>query len=345
VKLQLIAQALLCRLDGPGDVEIRGVAGIGEAAGDQITFVSNRKYARHARSTRAGAIIVAEDFPALPTPTLRSANPYLSFARAIELFYQPPEPPGGIDPTARVAPGVRIGEDASIGPYVVIEEDVEIGPRAVVGPYVHIGRGARVGKDFRAHAHASVREHTRIGDRVILQDGARIGTDGFGYARADDGTWYKIVQSGVVILEDDVEVGANATIDRSSFGETRIRGGVKIDNLVQVGHASRVGENTLLCAQVGLAGSTRVGQDCILTGQVGVSGHLTIGDRVIATGQTGIGTDIPSDSVVSGSPSVDNKTWLRSNVLFRKLPDLVRRIEALERNNAGSGVVPPEPAP
>lgn len=331
MRLELIAQSLGCLLQGSPDTEITGVAGIEEAEPTHITFVSNRKYARHARTTRAGAVIVEESFPTIATPTLRTSNPYLAFARAIELFYQPPEPAAGIDPTASIAVSAVVGADPSIGPYVVIAEGVRIGARAVIGPYVHIGPEVKIGDDFRAHSHASVREHSVIGNNVTLQDGARIGTDGFGYAKKGDGSWYKIVQSGIVVIEDDVEIGANATIDRSSMGETRIGRGAKIDNLVQVGHASVVGENTLLCSQVGLAGSTRVGKSCILTGQVGVSGHLTIGDRVIATGQTGIGTDIPADSVVSGSPSTDNKTWLRSTVLFKRLPDIVRRLEALEK--------------
>jgi len=334
VRLELIAQSLGCRLEGSPDAEITGVAGIEDARPHQITFVSNRKYARHAKTTRAGAVIVEDKFPALEVPTLRTANPYLAFARAIELFYQPPEPPAGADATARVAASAAIGADASIGPYAVIEDGVRIGARAVIGPFVYIGRGANIGDDFRAHSHASVREYSRLGNNVVLQDGARIGTDGYGYAKKDDGSWYKIVQSGIVVLEDDVEVGANATIDRSSFGVTRIARGAKIDNLVQVGHASSVGAHTLLCSQVGLAGSTKVGADCILTGQVGVSGHLTIGDRVIATGQTGIGSDIPNDAVVSGSPSMDNKTWLRNTVILRKLPEIVKRLEALERKSA-----------
>jgi UDP-3-O-[3-hydroxymyristoyl] glucosamine N-acyltransferase len=335
VRSELIAQSLGCRLEGDPDVELRGVGGIEDAGPDQITFVSNRKYARHAKTTRAGAIIVGEDFPAVPTPLLRTKNPYLAFARAIELFYQPPAPPAGIDATAQIAASSRIGADASVGPYVVIDAGVVIGDRAVIGPHVHIGRGVRIGDDFRAHAHVSVREYSQLGHNVILQDGARVGTDGYGYAKKADGTWYKIVQSGIVVLEDDVEIGANATIDRSSFGETRIRTGTKIDNLVQVGHASDVGHRSLLCSQVGLAGSTKVGDDCILTGQVGVSGHLKIGDRVIATGQTGIGSDIPDDSVVSGSPSMDNKTWLRNTVILRKLPEIVKRLEALEKEKEG----------
>jgi UDP-3-O-[3-hydroxymyristoyl] glucosamine N-acyltransferase len=331
VRLELIAQSLKCTLHGDPDTEITAVGGIEEAGAGVLTFVSNRKYARYARKTRAGAIIVTDEFPEIEIPTLRTANPYLAFAHAIELFYQPPVPEAGIHPTASIASTATLGVGASIGPFVVIDENVRIGAHAVVGPYVHIGPGASIGDGFRAHAHASVREHSVIGNNVTLQDGARIGTDGYGYAKKDDDSWYKIVQSGIVVIEDDVEVGANATIDRSSFGETRIRRGAKIDNLVQVGHASDVGEDTLLCSQVGLAGSTTVGRSCILTGQVGVSGHLTIGDRVVATGQTGIGSDIPSDSIVSGSPSTDNKTWLRSTVLFKKLPDLMRRVEALER--------------
>jgi UDP-3-O-[3-hydroxymyristoyl] glucosamine N-acyltransferase len=331
VRLELIARTVGCRLEGAGDVDIAGVRGIEEAGPDEITFVSNRRYARHASVTRAGAIIVAEDFPPLPTPTLRTGNPYLAFARTIELFYQPPEPPPGIDEAARVAGSANLGPDASIGPFAVIEEGVTIGARAVIGPYVHIARGVRIGDDFRAHAHVTVREFSVLGHRVTLQDGVRIGTDGFGYAKMDDGAWYKIVQSGIVVLEDDVEVGANATVDRSSMGETRIAKGAKIDNQVQIGHASSVGENTLVCAQTGLAGSTKVGRDCILTGQVGVAGHLTIGDRVIATAQAGIPNDVAADSVVSGYPAIDNKTWLKSSVIFRKLPEFIKRIEALEK--------------
>lgn len=336
MRLSLIAQSLGCRLEGSPDTEIAGVAAIEVARPDQLTFISNRKYVRHAKTTRAGAIILDDDFPALPTPTLRTSNPYLAFARAIELFYQPPEPPAGIDPTARIAASARLGDDASIGPYVVIEDGVTVGARSIVGPFVHIGRGARIGDDFRAHSHVSVREFTEIGHRVILQDGARIGTDGYGYAKQDGGAWYKIVQSGIVVLEDDVEVGANATIDRSSFGETRVARGAKVDNLVQVGHASSVGRNTMLCAQVGLAGSTKVGSDCILTGQVGVAGHLVVGDRVIATAQTGIPGDIADDSVVSGTPAMDNKLWLKNAAILKKLPEIVKRLEALEKKVTSS---------
>ena len=331
VKLKDIAARLDCIFTGNGDVEIKGVLGIDEADVGDLTFVSNPKYAAKVRTTKASAIILSSDFPEIETATLRSPNPYLTFARAVELFYETPKTATAVDTTARIAASARIGAGASIGPYVVIEDEVQIGKNCTLYPFVHIYRGARIGDNFKAFAHVSVREFCRIGNGVILQDGVKIGTDGFGYAKKDDGSYYKIVQSGIVVLEDDVEVGANATIDRGTIGETRIRRGAKIDNLVQVGHASDVGENTLLCAQVGLAGSSKIGRNVILTGQVGVAGHLEIGDGVVATAQTGIPNSIEAGKVVSGYPAIDNKVWLKSSAVFKRLPELLKRIEALER--------------
>lgn len=331
MKLSEIAARLDCVLSGDGAVEITRVTGIEEAEPGHLTFVSNPKYAVRAKTTKASAIIVSTDFPEVPAATLRSSNPYLTFARAVELFYEPPQASPGIDPTARIASTAKLGERASVGPYVVIEDDVEIGDHCVIHPFVHIMQGARIGHHFKAYAHVSVREFCRIGNNVILQDGAKVGTDGYGYAKKDDGSYYKIVQSGIVVLEDDVEVGANATIDRATIGETRVRRGAKIDNLVQVGHASDVGEDTLLCAQVGLAGSSKIGRSVILTGQVGVAGHLEIGDRVVATAQTGIPNSIEPDKVVSGYPAIENKLWLKSSAVFKRLPELLKRIEALEK--------------
>jgi UDP-3-O-[3-hydroxymyristoyl] glucosamine N-acyltransferase len=333
MKLADIAEALGCALSGDGNVEITGVAGIEEAGPSDLTFVSNPKYVRAARSTGAGAIIVSTDFESVRPPSLRTPNPYLAFARAIELFHGDPAPTGMRDPTAVIAATAKLGENCSIGPYAVVEPDAIIGDGAVLGPFTFVGRGVRAGRNLRTHSHVSIREHTVVGDNVILQDGARVGADGFGYARKDDGSWQKIFQAGVVVIEDDVEIGANATIDRATIGETRIRRGAKIDNLVQVGHASVVGTDTLLCAQVGLSGSTRVGNNCILAGQVGVPGHLTIGNGVVATGQTGVVGDVEDGRMISGSPSIDNRNWLRSSTLFRRLPELLRRIEALERRS------------
>jgi UDP-3-O-[3-hydroxymyristoyl] glucosamine N-acyltransferase len=255
MKLSAIATALGARLEnGPPETEITGVAGIETAGPGQLTFISNPKYAAAARSTKAAAVIVAEDFPSLPTAMLRSKNPYLDFARALELFYQPPTYGPGVHPTAVVHPTARIGSGAHIGPYVVIGEDVEIGKNAILLAHVVIYRGATIGDNFLAHSHAIVREFCRIGNNVVLQNGVVVGGDGFGFAKGNRGRWHKIVQSGPTIVEDDVEIQANACIDRASVGETRIARGAKIDNLVQVGHGSKVGEDTLLCAQVGLAG-------------------------------------------------------------------------------------------
>ena len=325
MKLSEIASRLGARLEnGSPDTEISGVAGIEEAGEHQLTFIANRRYAGAARTTRASAVIVSEDFPAGAMAVLRSKNPYLAFARALEFFYQPPEYAPGIHPTAVVHSSAKIGAGAHIGPYVVIDEDVVIGDRAVMLAHVVIYRGARIGKNFFAHAHAVVREHCRLGDSVLLQNGAIVGADGFGFAKDDAGKWHKIVQSGPAVLDNDVEVQANACIDRASIGETHVAAGAKIDNLVQVGHGSSVGENTLLCAQVGLAGSTEVGKDVILAGQVGVAGHCKIGDGAIATAQSGIPNDVPAKAVVSGYPAIDNKLWLRCVAVFNRLPEIAR---------------------
>jgi UDP-3-O-[3-hydroxymyristoyl] glucosamine N-acyltransferase len=327
MKLAQIASVLGARLEnGAPETEITGVAGIEEAGAGQVTFVANPKYAAKAKSTSAAAVIVTEDFPAITAATLRSKNPYLAFARAVELFYQPPQYAPGIHPTAVIHSSARIGGSAHIGPYVVIDEEVDIGTNAILLAHVVIYRGARIGNNFLAHAHAVVREHCRLGNDVILQNGVVVGADGFGFAKDDSGKWEKIVQSGPAVLEDEVEVQANACIDRASIGRTYVARGAKIDNLVQVGHGSSVGENTLLCAQVGLAGSTEVGSNVILAGQVGVAGHCKIGDGVIATAQSGIPSDVPAKAVVSGYPAIDNKLWLRCVAMFNRLPELAKAL-------------------
>ena len=336
MKLAEIASALCATLEnGDPDAEITGVAGIEEAVAGQITFVANPKYAVAAKNTAASAVIVSEDFPAVATGMLRSKNPYLTFARAIDLFYRIPGYDAGVHPTAVIAPTAKIGKNAHIAAYVVIGDVVEIGDAAVLLPHVVIYRGARIGNNFFAHAHAVVREHCRLGDNVILQNGVVIGSDGFGFARDGD-HWEKIAQSGPTVLEDDVEVQANSCIDRASIGETRIGRGTKIDNLVQVGHGSAVGEHTLLCAQVGLAGSTAVGKNVILAGQVGVAGHCKIGDGVIVTAQSGTHGDIPAGSMVSGSPAFDHKQWLRAVGIFNKLPELAKAVRKLMANQPSS---------
>ena len=331
MKLADIASALNARLEnGSPDTKINGVAGIDRAGPGQITFVANPRYAAAARTTKASAVILAEDFPAIATAMLRSKNPYLAFARCVELFYEPPRYAPGVHPTAVIHASARIGAQAHIGPYVVIDEGVEIGKNAVLLAHVVIYRNATIGDNFFAHAHAVVREHCRVGDNVMLQNGAVIGADGFGFAKDDSGKWHKIVQSGPAVIDDDVEVQANACVDRASVGETRIGRGTKIDNLVQIGHGSSVGEDTLLCAQVGLAGSTQVGNRVILAGQVGVAGHCKIGDGATATAQSGIPNDVPAGATVSGYPAIDNKLWLKCSAVFKKLPEIARAIRHKE---------------
>jgi UDP-3-O-[3-hydroxymyristoyl] glucosamine N-acyltransferase len=335
MKLSDIAQKIGARLDG-ADAEITGVAGIEAAGPGHLTFVANPRYAAAARSTRAAAVIVDDKFPPISTPTLRSDNPYLAFARALELFYQPPQYAPGVHPTAVIHPTAKLGENASVGAYVVIDPEVEIGDNCVLLPFVVIYRGARIGHNLFAHAHAVVREYCRLGDNVTLQNGAVVGADGFGFAKDGEGRWHKIVQSGPTVLENDVEVQANACVDRASVGETRIARGAKIDNLVQVGHGCSVGEDSLLCAQVGLAGSTEVGKNVILAGQVGVAGHCKIGDGAVATAQSGIPNDVQAGTIVSGYPAIDNKLWLRCVAVFNRLPEFARALRA-QSAAAGKG--------
>jgi UDP-3-O-[3-hydroxymyristoyl] glucosamine N-acyltransferase len=335
VTLAELAAHLGAELHGDPAAVITGIAGIEDAVSGHLTFVANAKYASLARTTRATAVLVEPSFASISTATLRLPNPYLAFARAIELFYTPPAYAPGIHPTAVIAPTAQVGKDAHVGAYVVIQDHVVVGDYATLLPHVVLYPHAHIGNHFFAHAHVIVREHCRLGDQVTLQNGVIIGADGFGFAKhaAVEGksTWYKILQSGSAVLEDHVEVQANACIDRASIGETRIRAGAKIDNLVQVGHGSTVGRDTLLCAQVGLAGSTTVGNNVILAGQVGVAGHCTIGDGAIATAQSGIPGDVAPGKVVSGYPAIENRQWLRSSSLFQRLPELLRSVQAINK--------------
>jgi UDP-3-O-[3-hydroxymyristoyl] glucosamine N-acyltransferase len=329
MRLGQLTAALGARLEnGSPETEITGVAGIKEAVAGHVTFVANPKYASAARTTKASAVILSEDAPAIATGMLRSKNPYLDFARAIELFHQAPRYAPGVHPTAVVHESAKIGPGTHIGPYAVIDQDVEIGAGAVILAHVVIYRGVRIGDHFFAHAHSVVRENCRVGNRVILQNGVVIGADGFGFAKDSEGHWQKIAQAESVVIGDDVEVQANSCIDRASVGETQIGNGVKIDNLVQVGHASHVGEDSLLCAQVGLAGSTEIGRGAILTGQVGVVGHCKIGDGAIVTPQSGVSGDVAAGAIVSGSPAVDHKLWLKYSAILSKLPEMARALRA-----------------
>jgi UDP-3-O-[3-hydroxymyristoyl] glucosamine N-acyltransferase len=348
MKLADLAARLGATLHGDPEAEVTSAAGLEDACPGQLAFVANPKYTPLARTTRATAVLVDPSFEQITVATLRISNPYLAFARALELLYQPPSYPPGIHPTAVIAPTAEIGPESHIGAYVVIGDHVVLGSKATVLPHVVVYPHAKIGSHFFAHAHSVVREHCHIGDHVTLQNGVIIGSDGFGFARhaaPEPGTpaWYKILQTGPTVLEDHVEVQANSTIDRASIGETRIHAGAKIDNLVQVGHGSSVGADTLLCAQVGLAGSTHVGKNVILAGQVGVAGHCTIGDGAIATAQSGIPSNVPAGATVSGYPAIDNRKWLRSTAIFQRLPELIRDLKRRTPHTqqpAGNEVLP-----
>jgi UDP-3-O-[3-hydroxymyristoyl] glucosamine N-acyltransferase len=327
MKLSVIASALDARLEnGSPDTEITGLNGIDRAGPGDLTFVSNPKYSGAARTTRASAVIVGEDFPSIPAAMLRAKDAYLTFARALELFHQPVRYAPGVHATAVLHATAKIGANAHIGPYVVVDEGVEIGDNCVLLAHVVIYRGARIGNNFFAHAHSLVRENCRIGNNVLLQNGVVIGADGFGFAKTTKGRWHKIPQPAPVVIGDDVEVQANSCIDRASVGETHIGRGVKVDNLVQVGHGSKVGEDALLCSQVGLAGSSDIGNRVILTGQVGVVGHCTVGDDAIVTPQSGVAGDIAAGALVSGAPAVDHKLWLKYSAILPRLPEFVRAL-------------------
>jgi UDP-3-O-[3-hydroxymyristoyl] glucosamine N-acyltransferase len=331
MKLEELAQKLGATLDGPPTIEIHGINTLEEACPDELAFLSNPKYARLLSTTRAGAVILAPDEPSRGRPALRSANPYLTFAQALELFHSPALPTRGIHPTAVIAPTARLGRRPSIGPYVIIEDGVEIGDDCVLKGHVVIYEGVKIGHRFFAHAHAVIRERTQIGDDVVLQNGAVVGGDGFGFAQQADGSYRKIFAAGTVTVEDGVEIQANSCVDRATLGVTRLRRGVKVDNLVQIGHSCDIGENSLLCGQVGLAGTTRIGKNARLTGQVGVAGHLSIGDNVTATAQSGIGHDVEANQIVSGSPALDHARWLKCSAAYARLPEIFARLRKLEK--------------
>lgn len=328
--LRELADELGCTLRGDGAVEVVRVAGIEDSGPGDLTFVANPRYAKRLSTTRASAVIVSPDTET-PLPSLLSANPYLAFARAVALLHPAAPPAPGVHPLASVDPTAELGEGVHVAPLAVIGPRVTIGARSVVHPHAVLYADVTVGRDCLLHSGAQVREGCRLGDRVVLQNGAVIGADGFGFARDEEGRYHKIPQRGIVVIEDDVEVGALCAIDRAALGETRVGRGTKIDNLVQVGHSVTIGEDTVLAGQVGIAGSTRVGHRVTLAGQVGVAGHLTIGDGVIATAQTGIPSSVDAGTVVSGYPAIDNRDWLKASAVFAKLPELQRRVRELER--------------
>jgi UDP-3-O-[3-hydroxymyristoyl] glucosamine N-acyltransferase len=334
VKLRDLAERLECRLEGDGDLDVTRVAGIQDAQRGDVTFLANPKYEKVLGTTLATAVILKEGAPAAPCAMLRASDPYLAFARAVRLFNPESRPAAGVDRLAAVAADVRMGADVSIGPFAVIGEGVSIGDRTVVYANVTIGPGTRLGSDCVIHSNVAIRERCSIGDRVILQNGVVVGSDGYGFARRGDGTHEKIPQVATVVIEDDVELGANSAVDRPAIGETRIKSGTKIDNLVHIAHGVSVGRNVLLAAQVGVAGSTDVEDDVVMGGQVGVVGHLTIGRGAVLGAQAGVTNSIDAGAFVAGYPAIDARVWRKGSVVFKRLPELKSRIEQLEEQVA-----------
>jgi UDP-3-O-[3-hydroxymyristoyl] glucosamine N-acyltransferase len=333
MKLSDLARETGARLEAEQpDIEITGAAGLDEAEAGDVSFLANPRYTPRLQTTRASAVFVGEGVETgrEDLAVLRARDPYLAYTRALRLFHPEPDFEPFIHPAASVDPSARLGAGVRVGACAVIGRDAEIGERVLIHPNVTVYEGVRVGANSVLHSGVALREGTVVGERVRIHNNVVVGSDGFGYAKDEEGRWLKIPQTGRVVIEDDVEVGAGTTIDCASVGETRISRGVKIDNLVQIGHSCTVGEDSLLCAQVGLAGSSHVGRRVILAGQVGVAGHLTIGDDVVLTAKSATSHNVPAGKVLSGVPAFDNREWLRSTAAFRRLGEMQRTIRALE---------------
>ncbi|MDT7542714.1 MAG: UDP-3-O-[3-hydroxymyristoyl] glucosamine N-acyltransferase [Acidobacteriota bacterium] len=314
------------------EIEIIGAAGLDEAGTGHVTFLSNPRYTPRVKTTKASAIFLAEGVAPKREgiAILRARDPYLAYTRALRLFHPEPDFESFIHPSAIIDSSARVHETTYVGACVVVGKGAEIGARVRIFPNATIYDGVRIGEGSVIHSGVALREGTVVGARVVVHNNAVVGSDGFGYAKDEEGRWLKIPQTGRVVIEDDVEIGAGTTIDCASVGETRIRRGAKIDNLVQIGHSCTVGEDALVCAQVGLAGSSHIGARVILAGQAGVAGHLTIGDDAVITAKSATSHNVPAGKVLSGIPAFDNRDWLRSTAAFRRLGDLQRTVRQLE---------------
>jgi UDP-3-O-[3-hydroxymyristoyl] glucosamine N-acyltransferase len=328
-KLKELAELVGGTVVGDGEVEISGVASIDGAETGQITFIAHPKYLRKLGETRASAIIVSNKVTTADKPLICTDNPQIAFAKILSLFFAKPYQSKGIDPNARISPTAQFGKDLTIYPDVYIGDRCRIEDRVTLYPGVYVGEDSVIGEDSVLHPNVTIYSGSVLGKRVILHSGVVIGADGFGYVK-DGKKNVKIPQVGKVIIEDDVEVGANSTIDRAALGETIIRRGVKIDNLVQVAHGVEIGEDSIIVAQVGIAGSTKIGKNVILAGQVGVIDHLEIGDNVIVGSQSGVGQNLPADQVFSGSPAVPHREWLRMVATLPKLSEMRKSLTDIE---------------
>jgi UDP-3-O-[3-hydroxymyristoyl] glucosamine N-acyltransferase len=328
--LEEIASLISGELVGDGSIRIKGIAGIEEAEPGELSFLANPVYRVYLEKTRASAVIVGREIDKAKIPLIRHNNPYYAFCKALEIFTIKKDFPEGIHKSAILGKDVRIGKGVHIGPYVIIGDRVQIEDRVTILAGSFIGDDSILGEESFLYPRVTIREEGLIGKRVILHPGAVIGSDGFGYAK-EGGVYHKIPQIGKVVLEDDVEIGANTTIDRATLGETRIGRGTKIDNLVQIGHNVSIGENTVLAAQVGISGSTRVGKNVVMGGQVGLGGHIKIGDNVMIGAQAGATKSIPPNTIVSGYPAREHTKAKKIEACITLLPLYVKKIRELEK--------------
>ena len=326
-----LARLLKCSFEGEGKIEIRGVSSLEKAEEGDLVFLAHRRHRELLEKSSASAVIIASEEKYDRIPVIRSENPNLSFVKAVEVFFKPFRPEPGIHPSAHVSPSAKLGKDVSIGSFVHVGDDVEIGDETVVFAFAAIYPGVKIGKETVIHSHVSIREDVRIGNRVIIHNNSVIGSDGFGYLQDKSRSPVKIPQVGTVIIEDEVEIGANSAIDRATLEETIIKKGTKIDNLVQVGHNVEIGPNSLIAGQVGISGSVKIGKNVVMGGQVAVADHVKIGDNVMVAGRTGITGDVPDNSVVAGFPHQDIKEWRKSSISFSKLSELIKDIRALKK--------------
>lgn len=340
MKLSELAEKTFSIIEGgAANIEIHGAAGLDIAESGQVTFLANPKYTPQIAKTRAAAIFLRENeiIERADIIVLRASDPYLAYTRALRIFNPEPEVAAFIHSSAVIDETSSIAPDAHISANVVVGKNCSIGAKTKIFPNVTIYDGSNIGANCVIHSGVSVRENCEIGDNCIIHNNTTISSDGFGYAKDEKKRWLKIPQTGRVVLENDVEIGANTAIDCASVGETRIKRGAKIDNLVQIGHSCTVDEDTLICSQTGLAGSSHIGKRVILAGQVGIAGHLKVGDDAVLTAKSATSHDVEAGKIISGIPGFDNRDWLRSTAAFRRLGEMTKAIRKLEKRIADLG--------
>jgi len=328
--LKELAELVNGEVAGDSSALIKGVLPLESASDGDISFVTSPKYAEQIKTSSASAVIVSPEIKAEGKNLLITKNPQLAYAKILTLFNETPYTSKGTDKRAFIGRRPKISDTATVCPFAYIGDEVEIGDRTIVHPGAYIGNGCRIGSDVTIYPNVTVMERCIVGNRVIIHPGAVVGSDGFGFAR-DGKRHYKIPQTGIVQIDDDVEIGANSAVDRAAFGKTHVMRGTKIDNLVQVAHNVVIGEDSIIVAQVGIAGSSKLGSNVILAGQAGLADHITVGNNVMVAAQSGVASDIPDNQVMSGAPAMPHKEWLKASLTFPKLPEMRKMIKELEK--------------